>query len=203
MVITGLAPGWPPQAIVAACGLEERTGADGLARAGRQGPTVHALLGEPPRDLGQVQAAAIRVQNQGGLRWWALARMIRTRGGLAGEVSAPRARRLSRRRIARVRRGAAPRPLLVGIDGLKADVRTLRKTFRDPVRPGPPGRPRRHAWQTLCRAPVGQRDAPRRGGDGERRMVDDTPARLERRRHRSPGPGVSNTADLAPLNAML
>ena len=70
MVITGLAHGWPPQAIVAAFGIDERTGADWLARAGRQGPTVHALLGEPPRDLGQVQADAIRVKKQGGIRWW-------------------------------------------------------------------------------------------------------------------------------------
>ena len=124
-------------------------------------------------------------------------------GGLAGEVSAHRDRRLIRRLIERVRRGAAPRPLLVCIDGLNAYVRALRKTFRDPVRTGPPGRPRLHAWKTLCMAPVGKRYAPRRGGDGERRMVDGTPARVERLRHRSQGPGVINTAYLERLNAML
>jgi hypothetical protein len=120
MVITLLAHGCPPQATVAAFGIDERTVADGLARAGRQGQAVHEWLVEHPRDLGQVQADEIRVKKQGGILWMALAMMIRMRLWLAGEVSAHRDRTLIRRLIERVRRSAAPRPLLVCIDGLNA-----------------------------------------------------------------------------------
>jgi transposase-like protein len=120
MVMTWRAHGCPPQAMVAAFGLDERTVAAGLARAGRPGQAVHALLVEHPRDLGQVQAAAIRVKTPGGMVGMALAMMIRTRLWLAGAVSAPRDLTLMRRRIERVRRGAAPRPLLGGIDGVNA-----------------------------------------------------------------------------------
>ena len=66
----------------------------------------------------------------------ALALMIRTQLWLAGEVSAHRDMTLIRRLIERVRRCAAPRPLLVCIDGLNAYVRAILETFRDPVRTG-------------------------------------------------------------------
>jgi transposase-like protein len=51
MVMTLLAHGCPTQATVAAFGIDERTVADGRARAGRQGQAVHELLVEHPRDL--------------------------------------------------------------------------------------------------------------------------------------------------------
>jgi transposase-like protein len=201
MVMTWLAHGCPPQALVAAFGIDARTVADGLARAGRPGQAVHEWLVEHPRDLGQVQADAIRVKTPGGMVWMALAMMIRRRWWLGGEVSAHRDMTLMRRLIARVRRGAAPRPLLVCIDGLNADVRAIRETCRDPVRPGAHGRPRRHAWKTICMAQVVKRYAQRRVVDGERRMVDGTPARVERLRQRSPGHGVIHTASIERLHA--
>jgi transposase-like protein len=200
-VITLLAHGCPPQAIVAAFGIDERTVADWLARAGRQGQAVHELLVEHPRDLGQVQADEIRVKKQGGIIWMALAMMIRTRLWLAGEVRAHRDMTLIRRLIERVRRGAAPRPLLVCIDGLNAYVRAIRETFRDPVRTGTHGRPRLHAGKHICIAQVVKRYAQRRVVDVERRIVDGTPARVERLRHRSQGHGVINTAYIERLNA--
>jgi transposase-like protein len=201
MVMTVLAHGCPPQAIVAAFGSDERTVADWLARAGRQGQAVHESLVEHPRDLGQVQADEIRVKKQGGLVWMALAMMVRTRLWLAGEVSAHRDMTLIRRLIERVRRGAAPRPLLVWIDGLNAYVRAIRETCRDPVRTGAHGRPRQQSWKNVCMAQVVKRDAPRRVIDVERRMVDGTPARVEMLRRRSQGPGVINTASIERRNA--
>jgi transposase-like protein len=44
LVVTLLAHGCPVQALVAACGLDERTIADWWARSGRQGQGVHESL---------------------------------------------------------------------------------------------------------------------------------------------------------------
>jgi transposase-like protein len=77
IVVTLLAHGGPVPAIVAAFGFDERTVADGWARAGRQGQAVHEYLGEQPRDLGQVQADAIRVKTPGRIVWMALALMVK------------------------------------------------------------------------------------------------------------------------------
>ena len=66
LVVTLLAHGCPLQAIVVACGFDERTVASWAARAGIQGQAVQVHLVEQPRDLGQVQADEIRVKTQGG-----------------------------------------------------------------------------------------------------------------------------------------
>ena len=142
IVVTLLAHGCPLQAMVAALGFDERTIAAWWARSGRQGQGVHEYLVEQPRDLGQVQADALRVKQQGGLVWMALAMMVTTRWWLGGEVSAQRALPLLRRLLERVRRCAAHRPLLVCTDGLCSYIRAIRETFRDPARTGKGGRPR-------------------------------------------------------------
>ena len=136
IVVTLLAHGCPLQAIVAAFRLDERTVADWWARAGQQGQAVQESLVEQPRDLGQVQADEIRVKMQGDIVWMALAMMVRTRLWLAGEVSTQRDMPLMRRRIERVRRCAAYRPLLFCTDGLCSSVRAMRETFRDAVSTG-------------------------------------------------------------------
>lgn len=93
----------------------------GAHTPGRPGQAVQEHLGEQPRDLGQGQAEEIRVKTHGRIVWMALAMRVRTRVGLAGEVSAPRDRPLIRRLIERVRRCAAHRPLWVGTDGCWQD----------------------------------------------------------------------------------
>ena len=87
-VVTVLAPGCPVHAIVAALEFDERTSAAWWARAGRQGQAVQEALVEPPRDVGQSQADALRGKTQGGLVGMALAMMVTTRlwlGELPGE----------------------------------------------------------------------------------------------------------------------
>ena len=201
LVVTLLAHGCPVQAIVAAFGVDERTVAAWWTRAGRQGQAVHEYLVEPPRDLGQVQADEIRVKQQGRIVWMALAVRVKTRLWLGGEVSAQRDLPLIRRLIARGRRCAARRPLLVCTDGLVAYVRAIRETFRDPVHTGTGGRPRLRPWRNVCIAQVVKRDERRHVVETERRMVDGTPARVETLRCRSQGDGVINTADIERLNA--
>ncbi len=201
LVVTLLAHGCPLQAIVVAFGDDERTVACWLARAGVQGQAVQEHLVEPPRDLGQVQADAIRVKTQRGIVWMALAMMVRTRLWLAGEVSAHRDMPLMRQRIERVRRCAAHRPLLVCTDGLSASIRAVCETLRAPVRTGTQGRPRLRPWRNLCIAQVVKRYAQRCVVAVERRIVDGTPARVETLRRRSQGDGVINTAYIERLNA--
>src|SRR5215472_6585958 len=178
LVMTLLAHGCPLQAIVAACGFDERTVAAWWARSGRQGQAVHAYLVEQPRDLGQVQADELRVKKQGGIVWMAMAMMVKTRLWLGGEVSAQRDLPLIRRLIERIRRCALPRPLLFCTDGLCSYIRAIRETLRDPVRTGAPGRPRLRPWRNVCIAQVVKRYAQRHVVDVERRIVDGTPARV-------------------------
>ena len=73
LVVTLLAHGGPVPASVAAFGFDERTVAAWWARSGRQGQGVQEALVERPRDVGQVQADALRVKQQGGIVWLALA----------------------------------------------------------------------------------------------------------------------------------
>jgi hypothetical protein len=102
-VVPWRAHGCPPPAMGAACGVDERPGAAGLARAGRPGPAVQALLGEHPRARGPAHAAAIRGKTPGGMGWMALAMRGHTRWWLAGApVYGPSARRVG------IRCGQAP-----------------------------------------------------------------------------------------------
>ena len=201
LVVTLLAHGCPVQAIVAALGFDERTVAEWWTRSGRQGQAVQEYLVEQPRDLGQVQADEIRVKKQGGIVWMALAIMVQTRLWLGGEVSAQRDLPLIRGLIARLRRCAAHRPLLICTDGLVSYIRAMRETFRDPVPTGTGGRPRLRRWRHVMIAQVVKRYAHRRVVDVERRIVDGTPARVETLRRRSQGDGVINTAYIERLNA--
>src|SRR5262245_19177480 len=201
LVVTLLAHGCPPQAIVAAFGFDERTVARWMGRGGVQGQAVQQHLVEHPRDLGQVQADEIRVKKQGGIVWMALAMMVSTRLWLAGEVSAQRDMTLIRRFIERVRRCALPCPILFCTDGLCSYIRAIRETFRDPVWTGAHGRPRLRPWRHVCIAQVVKRYAQRHVVEVERRIVDGTPARVETLRRRSQGAGVINTAYIERLNA--
>jgi transposase-like protein len=201
LVVTLLAHGCPLQAIVAAFGVDERTVAEWWARSGRQGQAVQEALVERARDLGQVQADALRVKQQGGIVWMALAMMVKTRLWLGGEVSEQRDMTLIRGLIERGRRWAARRPLWVCTDGLVSSIRALRETCRDPVHTGQGGRPRLRPWRHVLSAQVVKRYERRRVVETERRVIDGTPARVETLRHRSQGEGVMNTADIERLHA--
>lgn len=99
-VVTLLAWGCPVQAVVAAFGLDERTGADWQRRAGDQCERVHGHLVQAGRvSLGQVQADEVRVRAVGavGARravWLAMVISVTSRLWLGGVVRARRDRHL-------------------------------------------------------------------------------------------------------------
>lgn len=149
-MITLLAHGCPPQAIVAAFGVDERTVYDWYERAGKHCQKVHEHLVQQPRDLGQVQADEIRVKHQGGIAWMGMALQVSTRLWLGGVVSACRDGQLITRLIEQVRRCALYRPLLFCVDGLASYVSSIQKVFRTPVFSRKRGRPRLRAWEPVC-----------------------------------------------------
>src|SRR6266508_4944036 len=90
-VLTLLVHGCPPQAIVAAFGLDERTVAGWQAAAGAHCRRVHEHLVEAGRvDLGHAQADELRVKVVGGVVWLAMAIAVSSRLWLGAAISAVR-----------------------------------------------------------------------------------------------------------------
>src|SRR5688572_20932763 len=120
----------------------------------------------------------------------ALAMMVQTRLWLGGEVSVQRDLPLIRRLIARVRRCAAHRPLLMCTDGLVSYLRARRGTLRAPVRTAQRGGPRLRRWRHAIAAQVVQPYGRRGVVAVQQGIGGRTPARVETLRRRSEGAGV-------------
>lgn len=200
-VVTLLAHGCPPQAIVAAFGLDERTVADWQQRAAAQCQQVHEHLVQQPRELGEVQADELRVKRQGAVVWVALAMQTATRLWLGGTVSEQRDRWLITRLMQQVRRGALRLPLLLVTDGFAAYGTALKRVFREKVERLGRGRRRLESWAQLCYAQVIKRYSERRVVAVERRLKDGDAAQVEALRHKAHAESVLNTAFIERLNA--
>src|SRR5215217_1873543 len=143
LVLTLLSHGCPPQAIVAAFGLDERTVAAWLARAGTHCQTVHAhLVQQGQLDLQHVQADELWVKLVGQRVWMALALAVPARLWLGGAISPHRDLVLITGLVQQVRACAGRLDLLVCVDGLASYVTAFRRVFRTPVYTGRRGRPR-------------------------------------------------------------
>ena len=118
VIVTALGShGCPPQAIVVAFGIGERTVGSWQKRVGEQCQRGHEHLVAQPRDLGQVQADEIRVKKQGGIVWMAMALQVRTRLWLGGVLSEHQDGELITALMAKVKACALCRPLLFCVDG--------------------------------------------------------------------------------------
>jgi len=150
LVVTLVAHGCPIAAIVAAFGFQRQTVYAWVDAAGAQCEALHRRLVCQPRDLGAVQADEIRVRQQGGVVWVALALQVATRLWLGGTVSRRRDGALIARLLTLVRACALPAPLLVLVDGFAAYVRQVRRMARAPEpRKGQRGRCRLIEWPGL------------------------------------------------------
>jgi transposase-like protein len=143
LVLTLLSHGCPPQAIVAAFGLDERTVAAWLARAGSHCQQVHEqLVQQGQGDLQHVQADELWVKLVGQRVWMALALAVPSRLWLGGALSPHRDLVLITGLVQQVRACARRLDLLVCVDGLASYATAFRRVFRTPVYTGRRGRPR-------------------------------------------------------------
>ena len=203
-VVTLLAHGCPPQAIVAAFGWDERTVARYQREAGAQCRRVHEHLVQAGQvDVSQVQADELRVRVVGGVLWLATALTVTSRLWLGGAVSPQRDRHLIGRLLERVRACGPTRRLLLCVDGLRTYVTQARHVFREPVRTGKPGRPRLVLPAGLMIAQAVKRYAKRRVVGVARRVVRGTTAAVRARLRATQGraDAVINTAYVERLNA--
>lgn len=202
LVLTLLTHGCPLPAIVAAYGLDERTIAAWLTRAGQHAQAVHEHRVQRGRlDLGHVQADEIWVKCVGQKIWMALALAVPSRLWLGGEVSARRDGGLITRLIARVRASAGVTTVLIGVDGLASYVTAVRQVFRRPIHTGRRGRPRLVAEAGVLLGQVIKRQVQRRLVAVEHRIVQGTPGAITRvLAETGTGSGI-NTAYIERLNA--
>lgn len=202
LVLTLLTHGCPVPAIVAAFGLDERTVATWLTRAGAAAQTVHEHLVQQGRlDLGHVQADEMWVKLRGRKVWMALALAVPTRLWLGGEVSATRNLCVIKALITRVRACAAVTTLLICVDGLCSYVTAVRAVFRQPVRTGRAGRPRLVAETGVLLGQVIKRRVKQRLVAVERRIVAGSKGAIIRvLAETGTGSGL-NTAYIERLNA--
>lgn len=203
-VVTLLAHGCPPQAIVAAFGWDERTVARYQREAGAQCRRVHERLIEAGRAaLGQVQADELRVRVVGGVVWVALALAVGSRLWLGGVVQARRDRALIRRLLERVRACGPWQALLLCADGLSSYVTQARRVFRAARRTGRRGRPRLALPAGLMVAQAIKQYARRRVVGVARRVALGTAEAVQARLAATQGmaDAVVNTAYIERLNA--
>jgi transposase-like protein len=143
IVVTLLSAGCPPQAIVAAYGLDERTVADWQYKSGSHCRGVHRHhLDTKDLDLQHVQADELYAKCVGGRCWMAMAMAVPSRLWLGGAVSPIRNLHLIQRLVDLVRLAWRPgRALLICVDGLSSYVTAFYRAFREKVPTGRPGRP--------------------------------------------------------------
>jgi transposase-like protein len=196
-VVTLLAYGCPPAAIVAAFGLDERTVAAWQQRAGTHSERVQQGLVEQPHALGHVQADELRIKKQGGVVWIAMALAVSSRLWLGAVVQVSRDGALAERLAWLVRRCVTPGPLVWSVDGWVPYVTAILRVFRAPLRTGQRGRPPLQRWPGLALAQVIKHTTERRRLVGiTRRVVCGAAEQVAA----CFGAGVINTAWIERLN---
>lgn len=202
LVIALMAYGCPVQAIVNAFGFDERTVKDWWQRAGEHCQAVHEHVVEQSQlDLQQVQADELKVKTQGKSVWMAMALMVPTRLWLGGVISTKRDKVLIEQLVAKVRKIALCRPLLLAVDGLVSYVSAFQNAFRSPVpRWGRIGRRKLAAWPDIVIVQVVKRRSTARF-DILRRIVQGSEELVQHLVQQSQGGGTINTAYIERLNA--
>lgn len=197
-VVTLLAYGCPPPAIVAAFGLDERTVAAWQQRAGAHCERIQQTVVEQPRPIAHVQADELRIKKQGGVVWIAMALAVTSRLWLGAVVSVSREGLLAEALARLVRRCVARGPLVWSVDGWAPYVTAVLHVFREPQRTGQRGRPPLRRWPGLALAQVIKHTSERRQLVGiTRQVVFGTAEQVAA----CFGEGVINTAWIERLNA--
>ena len=180
VVLTLLSHGCPPQAIVAAFGLDERTVTRWLLRAGRHAEHVHRhLVLQGQVDVQHVQADELWVKRVGGRSWLAMALAVPSRLWLGGAIRPRRDLPLITSVVRLIRASARHPAILICVDGLTSYVTAIGRVFRQPERTGRRGRPRLVPEGGLLLGQVVKRYAKRCVASVEQRVVRGTAAAIE------------------------
>ena len=201
-VVTLLSHGCPPQAIVAAFGLDERTVAAWQQRAGHHCEQVHrATIQQGQVELEHVQADELWVKLVGRKVWLALALAVPARLWLGGAISESRDGDLIRELVQQVRRCARRLGVLVCVDGLSSYVTAFCRAFKETVPTGKRGgQPKRLPAGFLLGQVI--KNAVRcRVIDVAHRAVIGSLTQIEERLQATGGGQVLNTAFVERLNA--
>lgn len=202
LVLTLLSHGCPTQAIVAAFGVDERTVAAWLTRAGQHCERVHQhVVQQGHVDLQHVQADELWVKLVGRRAWMALALAVPSRLWLGGVLSPQRDLVLITLLMQRVRACARTLAILVCVDGLASYVTACLRVFRHPVHTGCPGRPRLVVEKGLLLGQMVKRYLQRRVISVERRGVRGTSEAIAAVLATTGGGTGINTAYIERLNA--
>ena len=202
LVVTLLCLGCPTPAIVAAFGLDERTVAAWLHRAGGHAARVHAAVVETGQvELGQVQVDEICVKVCRGRLWQAMALAVPSRLWLGGDLSPARDGALVTATLRRVAACASSVALLICVDGFAAYVRAVRPMVRVARRTGRPGRPRLILPETVLLAQMIKSHQGRRLVDVTRRVVFGTAEAVAEAIAATRGGTQINTSSIEQLNA--
>jgi transposase-like protein len=226
MVLTLLTHGCPPQAIVAAFGLDERTVAAWQQRAGAHCQRVHTHLVQAGQvDLQHVQADELYVKTcslppaegtpadqstpaggahaaRPGRVWQAMALAVPSRLWLGGVISVHRDKALIRTLATQIRACALTSTVLICVDGLSSYVGAIKHAFSERVLTGKRGRPPRVCPPGLQLAQVVKTYAQRRVVGVRRRVVlGTTKAVAQVLTTASGGQHQINTAYIERLNA--
>ncbi|GHO64334.1 hypothetical protein KSC_032260 [Ktedonobacter sp. SOSP1-52] len=206
IVVTLLAYGCPPQAIVHAFHLDERTVAGWQERAGAHCQKVHRdRVVQAKLDLQHVQADEIRGKGCQMIPWMAMAMMVSTRLWLGGVVSLSRDRQLADQLLRMVKACCLPwRALLVLTDGWSAYPNSIRRAFREKIpRGGGRGRCALQAWPDLLIGTVIKKTAKKRVVEVIRRMAQGTLEQANQVLVQTQGGKELNTAFIERFNGTM
>ena len=199
LVLTLLLHGCPIPAIVAACGLDERTVRAWLHKAGAHAALLHDQMvgGVEARP---VQADEIRVRVRGGAVWAASALDVGSRLWLATAVARRRDGLLVHLLLRRTLAALAGRAFLLAVDGFASYVSAARTLIRVPERTGRQGRPPL-VWPAGCALAQVVKAGLHRSEGIVRRVVVGTEATVAAALAASHGGAAINTAYIERLNA--
>jgi transposase-like protein len=203
IVLTLLAYGCPVPAIVAAFGVDERSVAAWLKKAGAHAKAVQEeVVCNGQVDLGQVQGDELYVKHQAGTVWMAMAMSVFSRLWLWGAVAPQRNTALITQVVQQVRAAARRElPILWATDGFTAWASAILTVFRDPQPTGKPGRPPLVVWADLHIIQVIKSYTKRRVRAVKRILVYGSQHAAEAMVHATQvGLGVFNTAYIERLN---
>jgi transposase-like protein len=200
IVVSLLAYGCPPQAIMATYRLSDKTVRDWARRAGGHCQALHEqTVMRSKWDLQHIQADELKVSTQQGVVWIALVMMVSTRLWLGASVHATRGKTLIRECLQYAARCALCRPLLLAVDGLNMYVKAAAHTFRSRHRLQGQ-RPRWFGWSEVVITQVVKKRGGKRGSI-ERVVVQGCPHTAQRLRLTSQGGTQINSAFIERLNA--